>query len=128
MVPLYALTSGFKLQVIKLILLYTSISEMGVFIFLSDNRKLQSSSSQKSLRPYHKSDSLMAQTPTALFPSIGSVADQTDNLQTRETDDPTFLTLSTNDNEEKVVQEVESLCMKCDEQVSFIFFSLWISN
>ena len=65
----------------------------------------------------------MAQTPTTLFPSIGSVADQTDNLETRETDgssgNPTF---STNDNEEKVVQEVESLCMKCDEQVSLIFF------
>ena len=72
--------------------------------------------------------SLMAQTPTTLFPSIGSVADQTDNLETRETSgNPT---LSTNDNEEKVVQEVESLCMKCDEQVSLIFFflSLVISN
>ena len=69
----------------------------------------------------------MAQTPTTLFPSIGSVADQTDNLQTKETDgssgNPTLSTLSTNDNEEKVVQEVESLCMKCGEQVSFIFSS-----
>ena len=69
----------------------------------------------------------MAQTPTTLFPSIGSVADQTDNLQTRETDEssgnPTF---STNDNEEKVVQEVESLCMKCGEQVSLIFFFLFL--
>jgi zinc finger protein len=69
---------------------------------------------------------VMAQTPTTLFPSIGSVADQTDNLQTRETDDignPTFSTFSTNDNEPeenlKVVQEVESLCMK---QVSLTFF------
>jgi zinc finger protein len=62
----------------------------------------------------------MAQTPTTLFPSIGSVADQTDNLQTRETDgNPTF---STNDNEEKVVEEVESLCMKCGEQVSLTLF------
>ena len=69
----------------------------------------------------------MAQT---LFPSIGSVADQTDNLQTRETDgnveDPTSLTVSLNDNEEKVVQEVESLCMKCDEQVSLNFFSFGV--
>lgn len=66
----------------------------------------------------------MAQTPTTLFPSIGSVADQTDNLETRETSgNPT---LSTNDNEEKVVQEVESLCMKCDEQVSLIFFFLFL--
>ena len=69
----------------------------------------------------------MAQT---LFPSIGSVADQTDNLQIRETDgnveDPTSLTVSSNDNEEKVVQEVESLCMKCDEQVSLNFFSFGV--
>jgi hypothetical protein len=68
----------------------------------------------------------MAQTPTTLFPSIGSVADQTDNLQTRETDEssgnPTF---STNDNEEKVVQEVESLCMKCGEQVCLSFLFLF---
>jgi zinc finger protein len=66
----------------------------------------------------------MAQTPTTLFPSIGSVADQTDNLQASEPDESidntTFSTLSTNDNEEKVVQEVESLCMKCGEQVSLI--------
>ena len=75
----------------------------------------------------HLSESVMAQTPTTLFPSIGSVADQTDNLQTRERDgnvgNPA---LSTNDNEEKVVQEVESLCMKCGEQVRF--FPLLMSN
>ena len=69
---------------------------------------------------------VMAQTPTTLFPSIGTVADQTDNLQTRETDgsigNTTLSTLSANDNEEKVVQEVESLCMQCGEQVSLIFF------
>ena len=76
----------------------------------------------------------MAQTPTTLFPSIGSVADQTDNLETRETDenidDPSISTLSTNDNEEKVVQEVESLCMNCEEQVGFdfSFLSLLVSN
>ena len=63
----------------------------------------------------------MAQTPTTLFPSIGSVADQTDNLQTKETVGSS--TLITNDNEEKVVQEVESLCIKCGEQVSLIFSS-----
>jgi len=64
----------------------------------------------------------MAQTPTTLFPSIGSVADQTDNLQTKETDDVPTSTFSTNDNEDKVVQEVESLCMKCGEQVSLTSF------
>ena len=35
---------------------------------------------------------------------------------------PTFSTLSMNDNEGKVVQEVDSLCMKCGEQVSLILF------
>ncbi|KAF8808890.1 zf-ZPR1-domain-containing protein [Phlegmacium glaucopus] len=64
---------------------------------------------------------MAAQTPTTLFPSIGSVADQTDNLlEPQETDGNTdSATLSVNDNndkEEKVVQEVESLCMKCGEQ------------
>ena len=67
-----------------------------------------------------------------LFPTIGTVADQTDNLQARETDGNVgghaSSTLSTNDNGEKVVQEVESLCMKCravsTEQVKFdLFFS-----
>ena len=38
---------------------------------------------------------------------------------------PTFSTLAMNDNEEKVVQEVESLCMKCSEQVSLIIFSFF---
>ena len=67
----------------------------------------------------------MAQTPTTLFPTIGSVADQTDNLQTGERDrnvgNHALSTLSTSDNEEKVVQEVESLCMKCGEQVRLFF-------
>lgn len=61
---------------------------------------------------------MTSQTSTTLFPSIGSIADQTDNLEIQETTgdaDP----ISTSDNEEKVVQEVESLCMKCGEQVSF---------
>jgi zinc finger protein len=64
---------------------------------------------------------MMAQTPTTLFPSIGSVADQTDNLQTDESTGN--IPSTTHDNEEKVVQEVESLCMKCGEQVCWISFS-----
>jgi zinc finger protein len=67
---------------------------------------------------------MTAQTPTTLFPSIGSVADQTDKLQTHETDASTGKTDSapypTSDNEEKVVEEVESLCMRCGEQVGFL--------
>ena len=62
---------------------------------------------------YQTSDScatVMAPSQT-LFPSIGTVADQTDNLQAKETDgnvgDPASSTFY---NEEKVVQEVESLC------------------
>ena len=67
---------------------------------------------------------MAAQTSTTLFPSIGSLADQTDSLQTKETDESIGNTTSstpTNDNlnEEKVVQEVESLCMQCGEQVGF---------
>ena len=46
-----------------------------------------------------------------LFPKIGDIADQADKLETV-TDDPTPLP-----EEEKVVQEIESLCMKCEEQV-----------
>ena len=64
-------------------------------------------------RPWQTSDScatVMAPSQT-LFPSIGTVADQTDNLQAKETDgnvgDPASSTFY---NEEKVVQEVESLC------------------
>lgn len=66
---------------------------------------------------------MTAQTPTTLFPSIGSVADQTDKLETQKTDASTgkadSAPHSTNDNDEKVVQELESLCMRCGEQVSF---------
>ena len=73
---------------------------------------------------YHQTYYAMAQTPTTLFPSIGSVADQTDSLQTKETDGDPTSTFSANDDEEKVVQEVESLCMKCGEQVSLTSFSM----
>jgi len=60
----------------------------------------------------------MAQNPK-LFPTIGDIASQTDNLAIEsETngEDSQF------DNEDKVVQEIESLCMKCEEQVRILFF------
>ncbi|KAJ7630376.1 zf-ZPR1-domain-containing protein [Roridomyces roridus] len=54
-----------------------------------------------------------------LFPSIGSVADQTDLLKDRP-DSPVEPTgeSATDDaeTEEKVVQEIDSLCMECHEQ------------
>ena len=58
-------------------------------------------------------------TSTTLFPSIRSLADQTDNLERDESTGNT-----TNGYEEKAVQEVESLCMKCGEQVSLKFLYL----
>ncbi|KAF7367454.1 Zinc-finger protein ZPR1 [Mycena sanguinolenta] len=58
-------------------------------------------------------------TDPTLFPTIGTIADQTDLLEDRP-DTPTEPTLTTKDGEteteEKVVQEIESLCMKCHEQ------------
>lgn len=59
----------------------------------------------------------MAQNPN-LFPTIGEIASQTDDLvnesETKGND-------SQFDNEDKVVQEIESLCMKCEEQASIFF-------
>jgi len=52
----------------------------------------------------------MAQNPN-LFPTIGHIASQADNLAIESGKDSQF------DNEDKVVQEIESLCMKCEEQV-----------
>jgi len=59
----------------------------------------------------------MAQNPN-LFPTIGDIASQTDGLVNESEprgEDAQF------DNEDKVVQEIESLCMKCEEQASIIF-------
>ncbi|KAF8213805.1 ZPR1 zinc-finger domain-containing protein [Mycena galopus ATCC 62051] len=50
-----------------------------------------------------------------LFPSIGAIADQTDLLEDRP-DTPLESTNDPGETEEKVVQEIESLCMKCHEQ------------
>jgi zinc finger protein len=51
-----------------------------------------------------------------LFPSIGTIADQTDLLEDRP-DTPLEPSTNGGETEEKVVQEIESLCMKCHEQV-----------
>jgi len=74
--------------------------------------------------------------PTNLFPSIGDIAEQTDKL-VLSSDHPQEgvaasasikpsdgnsrqaqeLADSEDDGQEKVVQEIESLCMRCEEQV-----------
>jgi len=62
---------------------------------------------------------------TNLFPTIGDIASQTDeivNESESKGEDSKF------DNEDKVVQEIESLCMKCEEQVSIIFSPVRICN
>ena len=64
----------------------------------------------------------MALNPSTLFPSIGSVADQTDNLPLEINENADSATLP-DSNEDKVVQEIESLCMRCSEQVSFLNLS-----
>lgn len=46
-----------------------------------------------------------------LFPAIGSVADQTEKLPVE------TQTVEVTLDEEKPVQEIESLCMRCEEQV-----------
>jgi zinc finger protein len=55
--------------------------------------------------------------PDNLFPSIGTLAQQADSSA-----DPGHLDDTTDtpskDDDDRVVQEVESLCMNCEEQVS----------
>ena len=55
--------------------------------------------------------------PDNLFPSIGTLAQQADSSA-----DPVNLDGTTGapskDDDDRVVQEVESLCMNCEEQVS----------
>lgn len=57
----------------------------------------------------------MAPDKDNLFPSIGTLAQQADNS------DPVHLNNTTDapsaDDDDRVVQEVESLCMNCEKQV-----------
>ena len=55
--------------------------------------------------------------PDNLFPLIGALAEQTDNLEELGKEGDTISQLE-NGDEEKVVQEIESLCMNCEEQVA----------
>lgn len=47
-----------------------------------------------------------------LFPAIGTIADRADQLPENEA--------SANSDEDRPMQEIESLCMKCGEQVRFV--------
>lgn len=49
----------------------------------------------------------------SLFPSIGEIASQTEDI-----DEAQITEKAEGDVEDKVIQEIESLCMKCHEQVS----------
>ncbi|KDR71855.1 hypothetical protein GALMADRAFT_253634 [Galerina marginata CBS 339.88] len=51
-----------------------------------------------------------------LFPSIGDIAAQTDEIEAKPDDGDGEPGLEITDNEDKVVQEIDSLCMRCEEQ------------
>lgn len=51
-----------------------------------------------------------------LFPTIGNIADQADQVIVNETTQG----VSAEEDDEKVVTEIESLCMKCHEKVSHL--------
>ncbi len=55
--------------------------------------------------------------PDNLFPSIGTLAQQADS-STDQVDLNDTTNEPPNDDDDRVVQQVESLCMNCDEQVS----------
>jgi len=49
-------------------------------------------------------------TTDELFPTIGQVVNQTDQIKSNQTQ-------ATDDEEEKAVTEISSLCLECHEQV-----------
>ena len=61
--------------------------------------------------------SKMTDTKEELFPAIGSLADQTDKLTEAGPVNGETATAKSNEDEERPMQEIESLCMKCGEQV-----------
>lgn len=50
--------------------------------------------------------------PTKFFPKIGEVAEKTDALEGKD-----FSEQTKEDDEDRTVEEIESLCMSCGEQV-----------
>lgn len=63
----------------------------------------------------------MAAPSNDLFPEIGKVADDTDRQQERKESVEVA-----GDDDERAVQEIESLCMKCHEQVCRTSCLRWI--
>jgi hypothetical protein len=55
-----------------------------------------------------------------LFPLIGALAEQTDKSEDSGNDGDTTGAFS-NGDEERAVQEIESLCVNCEEQVTKYF-------
>jgi hypothetical protein len=55
--------------------------------------------------------------PDNLFPSIGTLAQQADSSADQVDIDYTT-DVPSKDDDDRVVQEIESLCMNCEEQVS----------
>lgn len=53
--------------------------------------------------------------PPQLFPPIGAVAEETEKLP--EPEERNVEETQVADDEERPVQEIESLCMKCEQQV-----------
>jgi zinc finger protein len=51
--------------------------------------------------------------PSTLFPKIGDIASSTDEKVDADPSDN-----QEGDGDEKIIQEIESLCMRCHEQVS----------
>jgi zinc finger protein len=75
----------------------------------------------------------MSEQKVNLFPSLGDIASRTNALANVEDDDKRLAhdapTLEEQeDGEEREVQEIESLCMRCHEQVSYLHFSLKIAD
>lgn len=53
--------------------------------------------------------------PVGLFPPIGSIAADTDNLSASEETNANDGNIA--DGEDRAVEEIESLCMQCEQQV-----------
>jgi hypothetical protein len=60
-----------------------------------------------------------------LFPSIGTLAQQADSSEYPSTVDNSTGVIPKED-EDRLAQEIESLCMNCEEQVGTHLFSCWM--
>ena len=61
-----------------------------------------------------------AETKTNFFPEIGKVVDET----AKQPESEVVETNATADDEDRAVQEIESLCMKCYKQVRPFHFAI----